>query len=130
MDEKHSLSVGLFCPEFIQDHSNKIAEEAGFGPNNLTIKAVNESTGEVWWGCSAWWKPSSLIGIFQAPVDDTGEISEHYLEIISKIKVYVRGPEAALFKDAVALYEVTGDYPEPDVTLSLALEQLGLKRVV
>lgn len=51
---EYSLSVVQVCPDAYKGAANAIAEAAGYGPDNLSVKLVDQDGG-VWWGCHAWW---------------------------------------------------------------------------
>lgn len=53
---KFNLSVVNIIPDAHKDAINQIAELYGCGENNLSVKLI-DSTGAVYWGCHAWWKP-------------------------------------------------------------------------
>ena len=51
-----NLSVVNIVPNTHKDAINQIAELNDCGENNLSVKLI-DSTGAVYWGCHAWWKP-------------------------------------------------------------------------
>ena len=53
---KFNLSVVNIIPDAHKDAINQIAEIYGCGENNLSVKLI-DSTGVIYWGCHAWWKP-------------------------------------------------------------------------
>jgi len=51
-----NLSVVNIVSDAHKDAVNQIAELYDCGENNLSVKLI-DSTGAVYWGCHAWWKP-------------------------------------------------------------------------
>ena len=51
-----NLSVVNIVPDAHKDAINQIAEAYGCGPNNLSVK-LQDSEGNIFWGCHSWWKP-------------------------------------------------------------------------
>ncbi|MBT0886279.1 MULTISPECIES: hypothetical protein [Acinetobacter] len=50
-----NLSVVNIIPDAHKDAINQIAEAYGCGPNNLSVK-LQDTEGNVFWGCHSWWK--------------------------------------------------------------------------
>ena len=53
---KFNLSVVNIIPDPHKDAINQIAEACGCGPNNLSVK-LQDTDGNIYWGCHSWWKP-------------------------------------------------------------------------
>ena len=51
-----NLSVVNIVPDAYKDAINQIAEAYGCGPNNLSVK-LQDTEGNIFWGCHSWWKP-------------------------------------------------------------------------
>ena len=51
-----NLSVVNIVPDAHKDAINQIAEAYGCGPNNLSVK-LQDTEGNIYWGCHSWWKP-------------------------------------------------------------------------
>lgn len=51
-----NLSVVNIVPDAHKDAINQIAEAYGCGPDNLSVKLIDDA-GKVFWGCHSWWKP-------------------------------------------------------------------------
>ena len=51
-----NLSVVNIVPDAHKDAINQIAEAYGCGPNNLSVK-LQDTEGNIFWGCHSWWKP-------------------------------------------------------------------------
>ena len=51
-----NLSVVNIIPDAHKDAINQIAEACGCGPNNLSVK-LQDTDGNIYWGCHSWWKP-------------------------------------------------------------------------
>lgn len=65
---EYTLSVVQLCPDAYRDAANAIAEAAGFGPNNLSVRLIGPAS-SVWWGCHAIWIPE----VFEARTAPTGD---------------------------------------------------------
>lgn len=65
---EYTLSVVQICPDQYKDSANALAEAAGYGPNNLSVK-LTDTHGSVWWGCHAWWIPEVFVA--QTRSEDT-----------------------------------------------------------
>ena len=50
-----NLSVVSIIPDAHKDAINQIAEAYGCGPNNLSVK-LQDTDGNIYWGCHSWWK--------------------------------------------------------------------------
>lgn len=74
----YTLSVVQLCPGTYRDAANAVAEAAGYGPNNLSVK-LKDAGGVIWWGCHAWWKPS----VFFAIADYPPEVQEVLSHVVS-----------------------------------------------
>lgn len=74
----HSMSVVQLCPDAYRDAANAIAEQAGYGPGNLSVM-LQDAQGAIWWGCHAWWTPEALEGAITPPdeVPGTADILQH-----------------------------------------------------
>lgn len=64
----YTLSVVQLCPEQFAQAADAIAEAAGYGPGNLSVR-LQDAQGGIWHGCHAWWIPS----VFAALTATTGE---------------------------------------------------------
>lgn len=53
---KFNLSVVNIIPDAHKDAINQIAEIYRCGENNLSVK-LQDTEGNVFWGCHSWWKP-------------------------------------------------------------------------
>lgn len=51
-----NLSVVNIVPNVHKDAINQIAELYGCGSNNLSVK-LQDTDGNIYWGCHSWWKP-------------------------------------------------------------------------
>lgn len=79
---EYTLSVVQLCPDLYKDAANAVAEAAGFGPNNLSVKLV-KADNSIWWGCHAWWMPS----VFEAQMSST---DPQVVEVLSHVITSVR----------------------------------------
>lgn len=55
----YDISVVLLIPDNFKQDINELAEELGYGPDNLSIKLVGPNA-SVWWGCHTWCNASFL----------------------------------------------------------------------
>lgn len=55
MDEAN-LSVVNVIPDANLQDVNDFAELCGCGSNNISVK-LQDSSGNIYWGCHSWWKP-------------------------------------------------------------------------
>jgi hypothetical protein len=78
----YSLSVVQLCPDAYKDIANAIAEAAGYGPNNLSVKLA-DSLGNIWWGCHAPWIPDVFIAQTQLPPEAPAEWHEALANIVA-----------------------------------------------
>lgn len=51
-----NLSVVNIIPDVHCDAINQIAELYNCGSNNMSVK-LQDSSGNIYWGCHAWWMP-------------------------------------------------------------------------
>ena len=51
-----NLSVVNIVQDTHKDAINQIAELYGCGENNLSVK-LQDTEGNIFWGCHSWWKP-------------------------------------------------------------------------
>lgn len=65
---EYALSVVQLCPDAYKDAANTIAEEAGYGPGNLSVE-LRHIDGSTWFGCHAWWIPAVLASATTLPAE-------------------------------------------------------------
>ena len=63
----YSLSVVNLYKDSFKDLLNSLAGHYGCGPNNMSIKLV-DNNGNVFWGCHSWWKPEDYTLFKEAPI--------------------------------------------------------------
>lgn len=122
----YTLSVAQLCPDAARDTCNRIAELAGYGPNNLSRRLI-AADGSVWWGCLTYWTPEALAASSALPLDpETGAPIAGAADALAQVRTYVRGPGAEAFEGRLALAEETLGIPDAATTWSIALETEGL----
>lgn len=65
---EYTLSVVQLCPDAYADAADAIAEAAGYGPGNLSVR-LQDAQGALWRGCHAWWIPA-VLATKSAPTGD------------------------------------------------------------
>ena len=65
---EYTLSVVQLCPDAYADAADAIAEAAGYGPGNLSMR-LQDAQGALWRGCHAPWIPAVLAAM-TAPTGD------------------------------------------------------------
>lgn len=81
----YTLSVVQLCPDEHKVAAEQIAEAAGYGPNNLSVRLQNGS-GEAWWGCHAWWVASALETALELPVEAPTAWHEAIAAVITSVR--------------------------------------------
>lgn len=76
----YTLSVVQLCPDAYADAADAIAEAAGYGPGNLSVR-LRDAQGGIWRGCHAWWIPEVLATAINPPdeVPGTADILQHVI---------------------------------------------------
>lgn len=82
----YTMSVVQLCPDQYKDIANAVAEERGYGPNNLSVKLVREIDGSIWWGCRADWIESVFHSQMTIPPETPTYIVEALSSVISSAK--------------------------------------------
>lgn len=54
MSKTYPLSVVNIAPDAYRDVINAIGEAYGVGDNSLSVK-LQDSSGNIYWGCHSWW---------------------------------------------------------------------------
>lgn len=65
---QYTLSVVQLCPDAYAAAADAIAEAAGYGPHNLSVR-LQDAQGAIWHGCHAWWIPE-VYAAMTAPTGD------------------------------------------------------------
>ena len=79
----YSLSVVQVCPEPYKVHAEAIAEAAGYGTGNLSVK-LKDTTDNIYWGCHAWWIPEVFTSKLQ---EMTPEAQAVMSQVITSTKI-------------------------------------------
>lgn len=89
---EYALSVVQLCPDSHKYIANALAEEAGYGSNNLSVKLLQEDN-SIWWGCHAWWIPEVYYAtpipefvISSASVEASGY--EHWIGVLDSLGLH------------------------------------------
>ncbi|MFL1477863.1 MULTISPECIES: hypothetical protein [Pseudomonas] len=101
----YSISCVLLIPDAHRDDMNALAEEQGYGPDNLSVPLV-KSDGTKWWGCHTWCVPSFSDGLLARPTgpDETlnalivsavpdGNPTTHWAETLEEYRLSVISDE-------------------------------------
>lgn len=67
---EYTLSVVQLCPDAYADAADAIAEAAGYGPGNLSVR-LTHTDGSTWRCCHAWWIPE-VLAAKSAPTGEPG----------------------------------------------------------
>lgn len=76
------LSVVQICPDLYKDVANAIADAAGLGDSNLSVKLV-DTEGGIWWGCHAVWRKELYYSNMSLPPEAPQEFHEALSNVIS-----------------------------------------------
>ena len=113
MSKNHNLSVVNIAPDQYKDVINAIGEAYGVGDNSLSVK-LQDSAGNIYWGCHSWWN-----------VDDYAEFTDADKRAAKFAEYPVE--QQAVFNTALAsLYERIVLDGVPMENQQAALNELGL----
>lgn len=90
----YSISCVLLIPDAHRDDMNALAEEQGYGPDNLSVPLV-KSDGTKWWGCHTW-----CVQAFLDQLDDPQYASEAMSALI--ISAIEGGDSASNWSNSLA----------------------------
>lgn len=81
---KYVLSVVQLCPDAYAAAADAIAEAAGYGPHNLSVR-LQDGQGGIWHGCHAWWIPEVLATAINPPdeIPGTADILAHVITSVT-----------------------------------------------
>lgn len=89
---QYNLSVVQLCPDEHKLIAEAVAEEKGYGPNNLSVRLIKESDGSTWWGCHAYWGNSDVFEAqMQVPEETPQMVKDALASVISSAKENVDG---------------------------------------
>jgi hypothetical protein len=100
----YSLSVVLLIPAAHKDSINSLAEQLGWGPNNLSTPL----SGGTWFGCHTWADPEFLNEFSQAPA----EAQETLMALVISVSTEGGGSPAEHWKLALEENQLTVDIPK------------------
>lgn len=81
---EYTLSVVQLCPDAYADAADAIAEAAGYGPGNLSVR-LQDAQGALWRGCHAWWIPA-VLAAKSAPTGDPA-VDAVLAQVITSVRV-------------------------------------------
>lgn len=104
---EYTLSVVQLCPDAYADAADAIAEAAGYGPRNLSVR-LQGAGGALWRGCHAWWIPESLSAAINAP-DNPPEVSGVLAHVVTAVVNTGRivGPDGTVYAEAMSDAELS-----------------------
>lgn len=99
---EYTLSVVQLCPDAYADAADAIAEAAGYGPHNLSVR-LQDGQGGIWRGCHAWWIPESLSAAINAP-DNPPEVSDVLGRVVTAVvnTGRIEGPDGTVYAEAMS----------------------------
>ena len=77
----YSLSVILLIQDKYLTHINSLAEQLGWGKNNMSV-CLEHTDGSIWYGCHTWAHPTFL--------EEFGNTPEEYSEALAELEVSVK----------------------------------------
>lgn len=80
---EYTLSVVQFCPDAYADAADAIADAAGYGPRNLSVR-LQDGQGAPWRGCHAWWIPA-VLAAKSAPTGDPA-VDDVLAQVITSVR--------------------------------------------
>lgn len=93
---EYTLSVVQICPDAYKTVAESIAEAAGYGPNNLSVKLV-DGDGNIYWGCHAWWIPEALQQNMELPEGTPEEYRIALSHVITSVREHGDAHEHWMF---------------------------------
>ncbi|MNQ48937.1 hypothetical protein D3C85_628250 [compost metagenome] len=81
----YNLSVIQLCPDGHKVAAEQIAEAAGYGTGNLSVR-LQSGSGEAWWGCHAWWVQGALENALALPAEAPTAWHEAMAAVITSVK--------------------------------------------
>ena len=104
----YNLSVVNIIPDAHLATIDQISEFYGVGTGNLTVKLI-DSTGQIYWGCHSWWKPSDYDFFSKAPpphdIPNSAEALTSLYERVVIDGVPMENWQAALYELGLSVYE-------------------------
>ncbi|SFQ45629.1 hypothetical protein SAMN05216229_1233 [Geopseudomonas sagittaria] len=80
---EYTLSVVQLCPDAPASAADAIAEAAGYGPGNLSVR-LQGAGGALWRGCHAWWIPA-VLAEKSAPTGDPA-IDDVLAQVVTSVR--------------------------------------------